>query len=102
MADENKGTHGDTPTGGSAGGGPGGGVTSMAEQGWLAHVIRFLVAAIVLMVVSYITPGFTRLSFWHALLAAVLIAAIGFGLETLLAATFHHMHAAGSGLWSQR
>lgn len=79
MADENKVTRGDTNTGG----GPGGGITGMAEQGWLAHIIRFIVAAIVLMVVSYITPGFTRLSFWHALLAAVLIAAIGFGLETL-------------------
>ncbi|MEG3066711.1 MAG: phage holin family protein [Syntrophaceticus schinkii] len=79
MADENKVTRGDTNTGG----GPGGGITGMAEQGWLAHIIRFIVAAIVLMVVSYITPGFTRLSFWHALLAAVLVAAIGFGLETL-------------------
>lgn len=73
MADEDRGTRGDT----------GGGITGMAGQGWLAHIIRFIVAAIVLMVVSFITPGFTGLSFWHALLAAVLIAAIGFGLETL-------------------
>ncbi|MGB4503685.1 MAG: phage holin family protein [Syntrophaceticus sp.] len=73
MADENKGAQGD----------PGGGITNITEQGWLAHIVRFVVAAIVLMVVSYITPGFTRLSFWYALLAAVLIAAIGFGLESL-------------------
>ncbi len=74
MADEEKGTRGDT----------GAGVTGMVNQGWLAHIIRFIVAAIVLMVVSYITPGFTRLTFWHALLAAVLIAVIGFALETLV------------------
>lgn len=55
----------------------------LGEGGWLAHIIRFIVAAIVLMVVSFITPGFTRLSFWHALLAAVLIALIGFGLEAI-------------------
>jgi len=73
MADEDKGMRGDT----------GAGASGMLNQGWLAHIIRFIVAAIVLMVVSYITPGFTRLSFWHALLAAVLIAVIGFALETL-------------------
>lgn len=69
MADEDRGT--------------GGGASQMVGQGWVAHIVRFVVAAIVLMVVSYITPGFTRLSFWYALLAAVLIAAIGFGLESL-------------------
>lgn len=61
----------------------GGTRTAIGEGGWVAHIVRFVVAAIVLMVVSYITPGFTRLSFWHALLAAVLIAAIGFGLEAI-------------------
>ncbi|MGB9791468.1 MAG: phage holin family protein [Thermacetogeniaceae bacterium] len=61
-----------------------GGPRAVVGQGsWLAHIVRFIVAAIVLMVVSYITPGFTRLSFWHALLAAVLIAAIGYGLEAI-------------------
>jgi putative membrane protein len=69
MADEDRGT--DT------------GISQTMDQGWMAHIVRFVVAAIVLMVVSYITPGFTRLSFWYALLAALLIAAIGFGLEAL-------------------
>jgi uncharacterized membrane protein YvlD (DUF360 family) len=73
MTDENKGVQGDS----------GGGISNLAGQGWMAHIIRFIVAAIVLMVVSYITPGFTGLSFWHALLAAILVAAIGFGLESL-------------------
>ncbi|NPV28815.1 MAG: phage holin family protein [Firmicutes bacterium] len=60
-----------------------GGWSRVVGEGWLAHIIRFIVAAIVLMVVSYITPGFTRLSFWYALLAAVLIAVIGYGLEAI-------------------
>lgn len=60
-----------------------GGLSRVMGDGWLAHIIRFIVAAIVLMVVSFITPGFTGLGFWHALLAALLIALIGFGLETL-------------------
>ncbi|MDH7576577.1 MAG: phage holin family protein [Bacillota bacterium] len=59
------------------------GWSRIVGEGWLAHIIRFIVAAIVLMVVSYITPGFTRLSFWYALLAAILIAVIGYGLETI-------------------
>lgn len=61
----------------------GGARAAVGMGSWLAHIVRFIVAAIVLMVVSYITPGFSRLSFWHALLAAVLIAAIGFGLEAI-------------------
>ncbi len=59
------------------------GWSRLVGEGWLAHIVRFLVAAVVLMVVSYITPGFTRLSFWYALLAAVLIAAVGYVLEAI-------------------
>jgi putative membrane protein len=59
-----------------------GGITTGGGS-WLAHIVRFVVAAIVLMVVSYVTPGFTRLSFWHALLAAVLIVVIGYALESI-------------------
>jgi uncharacterized membrane protein YvlD (DUF360 family) len=68
------------------GGGRGnaGGWSRLAGEGWLAHIIRFIVAAIVLMVVSYITPGFTALSFWHALLAAILITVIGYALEAVI------------------
>jgi uncharacterized membrane protein YvlD (DUF360 family) len=42
-----------------------------------------VVAAIVIMVVSYITPGFSRLDFGYALLAAVLITVIGYALEAM-------------------
>ncbi len=52
-------------------------------DGWLAHIVRFVVAAIVIMVVSYITPGFTRMGFGYALLAAVLITVIGYALEAM-------------------
>jgi uncharacterized membrane protein YvlD (DUF360 family) len=64
--------------------GSGSGSSSILGGGsWLAHIIRFIVSAIVLMVVSYVTPGFTRLNFWYALLAAVLIAVIGYALEAI-------------------
>ncbi len=59
------------------------GWSRIVGEGWLAHIIRFVVAAIVLMVVSYITPGFTRLGFWYALLAAILIAVIGYAIESI-------------------
>jgi putative membrane protein len=55
----------------------------LMSEGWLAHIVRFVVAAIVIMVVSYITPGFSRLGFGYALLAAVLITVIGYALESM-------------------
>ncbi len=58
-------------------------MSRILNDGWLAHIVRFVVAAIVLMIVSYITPGFTRLGFGYALLAALLITAIGYALEAL-------------------
>lgn len=49
----------------------------------LRHVIRFIVAAIVLMIVGFLVPGFTVNSFWTALFAAVVIAAIGWIIEAM-------------------
>lgn len=40
----------------------------------LGAVLRFIVAAIVLMIVGYVVPGFSRLTFGEALLAAAVIA----------------------------
>jgi len=60
-----------------------GSMSHLMNDGWLAHIVRFVVAAIVIMVVSYITPGFSRLGFGYALLAAVLITVIGYALETM-------------------
>lgn len=50
----------------------------------LGAVVRFLVSAIVLLVVGRIVPGFTIYGFWNALLAAVAIAVVGFLIESLL------------------
>ena len=44
---------------------------------WLGTLVRFVVSAIVLMVVAFIVPGFAPLGFWSALLAAAVIAAVG-------------------------
>lgn len=51
---------------------------------WLGTIVRFVVSALVLMVVGYIVPGFSALTFWNALLAAVVIAAIGWVVEATL------------------
>ncbi|MGI6096869.1 MAG: phage holin family protein [Dethiobacteria bacterium] len=46
-------------------------------------VVRFVVSAVVLMVVSFILPGFATLGFVQALIAAVVIALIGYIVESL-------------------
>lgn len=51
---------------------------------WLGTLVRFVVSAIVLMLVSFIVPGFAQLGFWNALLAAAVIAAIGWLIEATL------------------
>lgn len=56
--------------------------TDMTEgNGWMSHIVRFIVSALVLMLVGYIVPGFSRLTFTSALMAAVAIAAIGYVIE---------------------
>ncbi|QQE73421.1 phage holin family protein [Brevibacillus composti] len=47
----------------------------------LRHVIRFVVAAVVLMFVGFLVPGFSVNNFWTALLAAVVIAILGWIVE---------------------
>lgn len=47
-------------------------------------VIRFVISAIVLLLVGYITPGFSVAGFTNALLAAVVIALLGMVTESLL------------------
>jgi putative membrane protein len=51
--------------------------------GVVASILRFVVSAVVLMLVGYVVPGFSRLNFWEALLAAVVIAAAGYVVESL-------------------
>jgi putative membrane protein len=51
---------------------------------WLRVIVRFVVAALVLMVIGYLIPGFKALNFLSALLAALVIAGIGWVIERLL------------------
>lgn len=48
---------------------------------WINHILRFIVAALILMLVGYIVPGFSRLTFVNALIAAIAIAVIGYMIE---------------------
>ncbi len=52
---------------------------------WLGLIIRFVVSALVLIVVSWLSPGFVvRGGFVGALIAAVVIAVLGYIAESLL------------------
>jgi len=46
-------------------------------------VVRFVVSAIVLMLLSFILPGFAEIGFGTAIIAAVVIALLGFIAESL-------------------
>lgn len=47
----------------------------------LRTVIRFIISAIVLMVVSFLVPGFQVMGFLNALIAALIIAALGYFVQ---------------------
>ena len=51
---------------------------------WLGAIVRFIVSALVLLFVGLIEPGFQVLGFWNALLAALVIAAIGWVIEATM------------------
>lgn len=46
-------------------------------------IVRFIVSAIVLMLVSFLLPGFATLGFGSALVAAIVIAILGFVVESI-------------------
>ncbi|MHB1611069.1 MAG: phage holin family protein [Sulfobacillus sp.] len=50
---------------------------------WVGAIVRFIVAALVLMLLGYIVPGFSHLGFWSALLAALVIALVGYVVEAM-------------------
>lgn len=50
----------------------------------LGTVVRFIVSALVLMFVGFIVPGFAPLTFFHALMAAIVIAALGWVVEATM------------------
>lgn len=49
----------------------------------MGHIIRFIVSALVLLFVSFIVPGFSVGGFWSALVLALVIAAIGWVIESM-------------------
>jgi len=51
---------------------------------FLGAAVRFVVSALVLMFVGFILPGFQALSFINALIAALVIAGIGWAVEATL------------------
>ncbi len=55
----------------------------MQMSSLIGLVVRFVVSALVLMLVSFLLPGFALLTFGQALIAAVVIAVIGFIVEAL-------------------
>ena len=50
----------------------------------LRLIVRFIVSALVLMVLSFILPGFAVVGFGGALLAAVVIAVLGYIVEAVM------------------
>lgn len=50
---------------------------------FLGTIVRFVVSAIVLMLVGFLVPGFGGLTFFSAILAAIVIAALGWVMERL-------------------
>lgn len=50
----------------------------------LGTVVRFIVSALVLMFVGFLVPGFGVTNFWSALVAAVVIALLGWAMEAVL------------------
>lgn len=49
----------------------------------LGAVVRFIVSALVIWFVSFFVPGFEVAGFWSALVAALVIALIGWGIEAM-------------------
>ncbi|OYD08344.1 phage holin family protein [Paludifilum halophilum] len=48
------------------------------------HVIRFVVSALVIMLVAALVPGFSITGFWSALVAGLVIALVGWAVEAIM------------------
>ncbi len=51
---------------------------------WVGIIVRFVVSAIMLLVLGMVLPGFSVFGFQNALIAAIVIAAIGWAVEAIL------------------
>lgn len=54
----------------------------------LGAVLRFIVAAIVLMLIGYLVPGFSRLTFGEALVVALVISALSYLADLIMGRRF--------------
>lgn len=52
-------------------------------------IVRFIVSALVLLLVSYFVPGIKVAGFWGALAAAAVIALMGYLIERLMGKVYH-------------
>lgn len=50
----------------------------------LGTIVRFVVSALVIWLLSFVIPGFTIAGFFNALIAAVVIAALGWAVEMVM------------------
>ncbi|HEY8417226.1 MAG TPA: phage holin family protein [Limnochordales bacterium] len=62
---------------------------------FLGTIVRFVISALVLMVVGFVVPGFAPLGFLNALLAAIVIAALGWVIEATMG---HRVSPFGRGI----
>ncbi|MFW6006373.1 MAG: phage holin family protein [Bacillota bacterium] len=53
-------------------------------RNWMGLIIRFIVSALVLLIIGYFIPGFSMVGFINALLAAGVIALLGFLIESIM------------------
>lgn len=51
---------------------------------WIGVIVRFIVSALVLMLIAFIVPGFRIANFGSAVLAAVVIALLGWVVEAVI------------------
>ncbi|MFW6023019.1 MAG: phage holin family protein [Halanaerobiaceae bacterium] len=52
-------------------------------RGFVGAVVRFIVSALVLLAVGYILPGLSMVGFFNAIVAAVVIAVLGYVIESI-------------------
>ncbi len=53
-------------------------------RNWIGAIVRFIVSALVLLAVGFFIPGFSMVGFINALIAAGVIALLGFIVEAFL------------------
>jgi len=52
-------------------------------SGMVGAIVRFIVSALVLIGIGYIVPGFSMVGFDNALIAAIVIAVLGYVIESI-------------------